>query len=365
MVSTLARVENVNICIDEKSLTDAGIQARDVGPLDISDVTLRSALHVLLAPHGLAYVKRSDAIVVTNRDEADGDDSWVIQPVHEVMQIDAEWPDYDALIELISMVSPQTWSEGTGPAPLTPAWGCLIFKQTSEARREIGNLVDALKRIKNRDVENLDAIRVGSPVDLKFAERMNKTLDESVDLSLDDVSLTDFVELLRHRFKLPIRLDERALDDASIRLADSRVSLKLRQIPLRDFISVALAPFELTTYLEFEQVWLSTLDTGETKTHFEVYPASDFLSAEDKQVDRTTRSLLEPLTRYLLPKTWAGQGGPCSASCYLPLRCLVVSQTEHGHAEVAKYLQTLRELRATTSQSAAPSAAAPIPSPVK
>jgi hypothetical protein len=281
------------------------------------------------------------------------------------MQTDAEWPDYDSLIELISMVSPQTWSEGTGPPPLTPAWGCLIFEQLPQAHREIGNLLDALKRIKTRDMENLDAIRVGSTVDLIFARRMNELLDETVDLELKDVSLANFVELLRHKFKLPIRLDERALDDASIRLADSHVSLNLRQVPLRTAIAVALAPFELTTYLEFEQVWLSTFDAGETKTHFEVYPVPDFLSAEDKHVDRTTRSLMEPLTRYLLPKTWAEQGGPCSASYYLPLRCLVVSQTDHGHAEVARYLQTLRKLRAAPSQSATPSTAEPPPSSEK
>jgi hypothetical protein len=216
--------------------------------------------------------------------------------------------------------------------------------------REIAALLDALKRIKNRDRGNLNAIRVGFPVDLKFAERMNELLSESVDLKLENVSLAEFVELLRHKFKLPVRLDQRTLDDAGIRVTESRVSLSLRQVPLRDAIALAFAPFELTTYLEFEQVWLSTEEASQTKTHLEVYPLSELLATEDKHVGRGAESLMQPLAKYLLPKTWAEQGGGCSMDYYRPLQCLVVSQTEQGHIEVAKFLQTLRKHRSMPPQ---------------
>jgi hypothetical protein len=216
----------------------------------------------------------------------------------------------------------------------------------------VGYLLDALKQFKAREPEILTAIRVGSPVELEFACRLNKLLNERVDLTLDNLALADFVELLRHKSKLPIRLDQRTLDDAGITLTDSRVSLELRQVPLRVAIALALAPLKLTTYFEFEQIWISTVEAGETKTHLEVYPVLDFLPTEDKHADRSIRSLVDPLTRHLLPESWAERGGPCNVMCYYPLRCLVVSQTELGHAEVANYLQALRKARSMPPQPA-------------
>jgi len=72
VISTLGQLAQVNIFLDEIGLADAGLTTDDPVTIDLSeDVQLKSALNLILAPRGLAYVIRDEVLRITSEDMRD------------------------------------------------------------------------------------------------------------------------------------------------------------------------------------------------------------------------------------------------------------------------------------------------------
>lgn len=342
MASRLSRAEGVNVCIDDKALADAGTSSAQIGPLEISGVTLRSALCAVLHPYDLKFIEQHDVLLITTSDRAESEQIWRIHPVHDLVTTDQYRTYYDSLIELVStMVEPQSWPAHTGPGPIDGVWDCLIFEQTSDVHDVVAQLLTALRTAKNRESWRSESIRVGSAIALRFSNDVNARLNTLTDLDVDDIPLTDFANLLRTRFELPVRFDTMPMDDSHPEPSRLRVTLSVRQIPLRSAIELALQPLELTTFCESEQLWITTAEAGEIQTRLEIYPVADLIA------NGLSNDLEAQVSMHVLPETWCTRGGPSCLATYMPLKCLVVSQTDRGHAEVARFLAEVRKLPAT------------------
>ncbi len=72
VITTLGQLAEINIFLDEIGLADAGLTTDDPVNIDLSqDVQLKSALNLLLAPRGLAYVIRDEVLRITSEDMTD------------------------------------------------------------------------------------------------------------------------------------------------------------------------------------------------------------------------------------------------------------------------------------------------------
>ncbi len=72
VIKTLGQMADVNIFLDEIGLADAGLTTEDPVTIDLSqEVQLKSALNLILASRGLAYVIRDEVLRITSEDLRD------------------------------------------------------------------------------------------------------------------------------------------------------------------------------------------------------------------------------------------------------------------------------------------------------
>src|SRR5262249_53909013 len=71
VLTYLQELHNVNIQLDQRAISDAGVDP-DIGlSLNIKDVSLKSALRLLLRPLDLEYVIRDGVLMITSSDVAE------------------------------------------------------------------------------------------------------------------------------------------------------------------------------------------------------------------------------------------------------------------------------------------------------
>ena len=103
VVDYLSNQHKVLIVLDKKSLSDVGIAVDEPLTANLRDISLRSALGLMLEQFDLAWTIRHDALVITTAESVQGD---LVTKVYDVADLvtcrdenDALWEDYDSLID--------------------------------------------------------------------------------------------------------------------------------------------------------------------------------------------------------------------------------------------------------------------------
>ncbi len=159
---------SVNVTLDQQALDVVGIKSETPVTIDVKDVSLRSALGLILRPLELAWMIRHESLMITTREEANANSKVRVYevsdlvfgglPTQSIVVADAV-PDFDSLIELIAcMTAPESWSEGTGPMSEIQGLqyngrNVLVIIQTDDVHLLIGDLLQSLRAVKtpNRD----------------------------------------------------------------------------------------------------------------------------------------------------------------------------------------------------------------------
>src|SRR5690606_22423926 len=123
--------------------------------VQIRNVSLRSALRLLLESKGLVYMVRNEVLHITTPEAAEAK---LLTCVYDVRDLNSfltrpdksgrPIPDYDSLIDaIISCVAPESWAEaGGGEAeirPLPP--GLLVVSQTRMVHDEVAALLATIR----------------------------------------------------------------------------------------------------------------------------------------------------------------------------------------------------------------------------
>lgn len=184
----LSQIHNMPIIIDETALSDLGISSDEEVSLVISDITLQSALDLLLenvAGIELDYVIKDEVLKITTREEAD---QFLETRVYNVRGFTSEFDEVMLANVIRKSVQPRSWmnvtiegahdtgvgpgimpgssgdmeglmgmypavitgmtihadSDGNGTIDTLP--GCLIVTQSQRIHREIVSLLDQLRR---------------------------------------------------------------------------------------------------------------------------------------------------------------------------------------------------------------------------
>ena len=139
----IAQRMNATIIIDDKALQD-----NDVGDpliqLNVENVTWRSAIDLLLKPHGLTAVVQDGAVQFTSPDEAA---AHLFTTVYDVRDLADRRFGGERLVNPVQNETSGPWEEidGNGGAAAIPVHGILLVRQTQRVHDEIAMLLADLR----------------------------------------------------------------------------------------------------------------------------------------------------------------------------------------------------------------------------
>ena len=152
----VADLAGVPVQIDRKALEDLGIGTDAPVSFRVSNVSLRSALNLMLRNLDLTYEIRDEVLLITTPEVTDNSLTTTIYPVADLVVCrDSKgelWDDYDTLIDTItSTVASPTWDQAGGPGdvkgfPIGKA-KVLVVSQTADVHREIAELLAKIRAV--------------------------------------------------------------------------------------------------------------------------------------------------------------------------------------------------------------------------
>jgi tetratricopeptide (TPR) repeat protein len=137
----------LNIVVDQPALEEAGISLRHPVSVHLGNVSLKSALTLLLHDVRLTYIVRDGVLVVTT--PAVGRGKPVLK-VYRVGQLAGRDAKGEALIRLITRtIEPASWDVmgGSGTVDYDPRGRALVVNQTPDVQEQVADLLEALSRV--------------------------------------------------------------------------------------------------------------------------------------------------------------------------------------------------------------------------
>jgi hypothetical protein len=147
VVDVLEEEYTIPILLDTPALEDIGLGPDESVTIKLSDITLRSALRLMLRRLGLTYVIDNEVLIITTPDEAETE---LITCVYDVRDLTSggRKEDVGRLVDTIqATTATETWAEnGGGEAEICalPS-GVLVISQTQTVQEQIRQLLWALR----------------------------------------------------------------------------------------------------------------------------------------------------------------------------------------------------------------------------
>lgn len=332
VVNHLAQQHGIPLILMVQKLTEASVSPDTPITKNLKDISLRTALSLILKDLELTFVLRNEALLITTPEDAESEEISVVYPVHDLVQTDAG-PDFNPLIDLISLhVEPTSWPDGSGPAPLEGIGeGFLLFSQTWHVHQQVANFLEQLRRLlastQSTTVVFLSPTPAGD-------QKIRAALEESVAFNLQNTALKDFAFTLQQSLGVPVVLAYRKLEEASV-TPDTPLSASLPSAPIKTQLRALLAPLELAYVIRDEVLQITTLEDAESQIDLRLYDIRSLIAN-----GVSPEKLGEQLARDVNPSSWDRVGGPGTASVFRGI--LVVNQTDPVHEDIEKWLAGLR-----------------------
>lgn len=158
----IRRTININLAVDESSLAEEGRSMTDLISIQVSEISARSALKLVLEPLGLTYIVQDEVVVVTNRVRAKGELVQVTYPVAHIFPVPPDQKSTEATLPekngaalmglrelILKTISPDSWEEcgGKGSIKVFPTTDGLVVRQTKDVHAEIVDLLQQIERL--------------------------------------------------------------------------------------------------------------------------------------------------------------------------------------------------------------------------
>ena len=368
----LSKMTGVPLECDEVVLSEAGLGKEVPFTIHVHDVSLRSALRLLLRPRSMTTViYPGEVLLITSEEAANARLATRTFAVRDLIETPDDLgeiqEDYKTLIDIIcSTVRPQSWDAVGGAGTITGLHGTLAVNQTGEVLEEIPELLTALRKVRQLQEKSPggSAVRLGvSPAQEQATERFNKILAQPWTLEFKEQPLNEAMETIAKNFQFNVQFDDAALKEAGITL-DTPVSFDLKDIPLRGVLQRILSPLHLTYFIWDEVLFVTTQSTNCFSEVTRLYPLADLVRFSDllEIPDKGTASdtLIDSIETIVRSLSWDKAGGRGSIKVSVPAKVFVVFQSPEVHDELESFLGQLRaELREHP-----PANAAVVPKPV-
>lgn len=151
LVEYLRTKHKLEIALDHKALAESGIALDTPITRHLKNVSLRSALDLILRELNLAWLVRDEVLLITTTEMAETLHETRVYPVEDLIARDAEALSkeaaYEKLMEtIVTTVEPNTWSEvgGAGAIKALPV-GMLVISQTYGVHQQIADVLLAIR----------------------------------------------------------------------------------------------------------------------------------------------------------------------------------------------------------------------------
>ena len=154
----------IGIQIDHKALEEAGVALDTPFTRHLTDISLRSALKLLLRASDLTFVIRDETLLITTMAEAEAMMVVRVYPVADLLNYDSlevvELHPARGLIEnIIGTVAANTWSEvgGAGSIQYSSSADSLVIAQTDSVHEEVREVLTALRKARTLEPKHVAA----------------------------------------------------------------------------------------------------------------------------------------------------------------------------------------------------------------
>ena len=364
----LSESQKINILLDEKGLDQIGVGTDTPITFSVREISLHSALKLLLRELDLTYHIQDEVLMLTTREESESRILFALYPVGDLVGRRDESGrvtyEFSWLIDLIvSIVGPTTWDEVGGPGSIVPIQfdnvQALAVSQDPDTDEELCAFLLGLRKLAHAAAEgdaSREAWRCGqTPADVATEKAINAALDKKVFLEFRKTPLTDVVAHLRQLANINIMVDRRELDNLGIRV-DAPVSLHVYSMSLRSALDLLLDQLGLGWQIHDEVLWVTAAHRLQHRFATKLYPVADLVVCRDRsgQPWDDYRTLID-IVYTIQPRSWGwydgqswdrrgglGHGRGVSVG---EAKILIVSQAEPVHREIARLLKELRDAR--------------------
>ncbi len=320
----------IPIRLDEDAMIDVGIRESTPITAELSDVTLFSALQLVLRSRGLTPIVHNEVLLITSEDAA--------KKIHETRVYDLSklpemrsFQEDELAIMLLSMTS-GPWEEVDGEGGLMRSLpGCIIIRQSQAVHHEIENV---LRRLARRTIGRRHSLTATTAIENANAKVL-KALRKRVSVRLLRAPLNYALETLQREYGMRYLLDVDALKEEGISV-NSRVTANRSNIKLETILNQMLEPLKLRWVVRDEVVLVTTKLAAEELFEVQIFGVPLLTTFEQEQ------QFLDELLERLEPhSTWEELDGDGGRMTILGGN-LFVRQRQHVFPLVAKELDRLR-----------------------
>lgn len=314
LIDSLAKKQGLQWTIDKDALIDEGIRMDEPVDLHVADITLKSALRLILAPLQLTNIIEDEVLTVTTAAKAA---DLLETRVYDVLAIvgDDGFEDYAGLIEVLtSCILPISWDNvgGHGSVREFRAVHSLVVRQTQVIHEEITALLCELKRLVKRPPKTaippaeLDPIR-----DRELAIR--QLLMTRGDFVAVDQPFGTLLKEISDTHRLPLWIDHAPLKDEGVEFGKP-VSIELRNVRIETALNHLLRPFQLTWVIEDEVLKVTTTEVAFDRLVTRAYDVDDLVRVPAKELRWPPTPQVVSFGFGGFPKAGVNAGHPASFS---------------------------------------------------
>ena len=146
-VQNIQDLAHVPVFLDRRSLDDVAVATDVPITATYNDVALQDVLALVLKDLGLTYTVADDVLLVTTPDVEEGEVTWAIYPVGDLVTSGRSVGDLHDMI--MTTVAPDSWGTVGGAGSLHGIRGvtqALVVSQSGQVHRQIAALLAQLRR---------------------------------------------------------------------------------------------------------------------------------------------------------------------------------------------------------------------------
>ena len=164
VVNFLQEEYGIPIQLDAMALEDASLTPDEKVTVNINNVSLRSALRLMLRSLQLTYLIRNEVMIITTPEEAESELTICVYDVRDLIGENRKNKEIETLVDVIvSCVASQTWAEnGGGEAEIkTLRPGLIVIAQTNAVHEEISGLLALIRDTIRQPIQTLPGNKTG------------------------------------------------------------------------------------------------------------------------------------------------------------------------------------------------------------
>ncbi|HVW03047.1 MAG TPA: hypothetical protein VHB77_21985 [Planctomycetaceae bacterium] len=337
LAEAVAKKCDISIVLNEQSLTDEGVATDTPITLNVSRVTLRSALKLALDPLQLRAIVDDEVLMITTAADAVNHLNLVVYDVTDLEELRHKEKER-GYSHFLQAIQDSTGGEPDGPWMDVDGEGgtmsllklgdadLLAIRQTEAVHRQIEQFLSDTRAALEREDEEEE------PVIATTAAAVEKRLHRRVNVNFDDVSWQTAVKTLAAGIGVVVQIDG-AIDGGT------PVTLRAKDTQASTIFERLLKPRQLGWQVTDMGLRIATTEALDREPEVQVYDVVEFYSANNKEFD------FEGLIEVIKTIEGPAEDGPRMAAAGMLLHgmpMLVVKTTRERQSRISLLFKDLR-----------------------